>query len=218
MVAKTALLNTLTSPGTACGVSFFTTKYTKNTQSAQRMYGATWSSSVSEIRNDVCVATAHREADGREYHPLSWLAGMRMCGFAREQAYSKIPYSKEGVWEEILRLPCQAALEDGRAGEYSMSLEFLVLFFQEKSTEEIHTDLWGNRLSITDPNAGKITSTYNKLNELVSQTDARNYVTSYKVLQRYDISPENIKSLKYNISYPPTEAMKNIKMYPPNVE
>ena len=39
--------------------------------------------------------------------------------------------------------------------------------------------------------------------------------SGYKILQRYDISPENIKALKYNISYPPTEAMKNMKMYPP---
>jgi hypothetical protein len=37
----------------------------------------------------------------------------------------------------------------------------------------------------------------------------------YKVLQRYDISPENIKALKYKIPYPPSEAMKNMKMYPP---
>jgi hypothetical protein len=37
----------------------------------------------------------------------------------------------------------------------------------------------------------------------------------YKVLQRYDLSPENLQTLKYQISYPPTEAMKNMKMYPP---
>ena len=37
----------------------------------------------------------------------------------------------------------------------------------------------------------------------------------YKILQRYDISYENMKYLKYNITYPPTEAMKDVKMYPP---
>ena len=36
----------------------------------------------------------------------------------------------------------------------------------------------------------------------------------YKILQRYDISYENIKALKYHITYPPTEAMKDVKMYP----
>jgi len=40
----------------------------------------------------------------------------------------------------------------------------------------------------------------------------------YKILQRYDISPENLKALKYKISYPPDERMKNIKMYPPYEE
>ena len=37
----------------------------------------------------------------------------------------------------------------------------------------------------------------------------------YKILQRYDINDEDLKALKYNITYPPTEAMKNMKMYPP---
>ncbi|MDR3244939.1 MAG: hypothetical protein LBT50_00720 [Prevotellaceae bacterium] len=42
----------------------------------------------------------------------------------------------------------------------------------------------------------------------------------YKVLRRYDLSIEDIHSLKNEydvpeIPYPPTEAMKNMKMYPP---
>ena len=82
-------------------------------------------------------ATAHREADEREYHPLGWSAGMRVCRVVREPAYSKISYSKDCVWEEILRLPCRADLEDGRAGGYSMSLDFFAYFFyQEKKYEK----------------------------------------------------------------------------------
>ena len=82
-------------------------------------------------------AVAHREADGGEYHPLRWLAGMRVYGLVREPAYSKISYSKDSVWEEILRLPCQTDLEDGRAGGYSMSLDFFAYFFyQEKKYEK----------------------------------------------------------------------------------
>ena len=48
------------------------------------------------------------------------------------------------------------------------------------ATTVIISDLWGNRLSIDDPNAGKIVSTYNKFNELVSQTDARGNITKYE--------------------------------------
>jgi len=44
----------------------------------------------------------------------------------------------------------------------------------------ILSDLWGNRLSITEPNAGTITSEYNKFNELVKQTDARGNITTYQ--------------------------------------
>ena len=92
-------------------------------------------SSYTELQHSR-VGVAHREADGGEYHPVSRLAGMRVCGHVGEQAYSKIAYIVDGEREEILRLPCRAALQDGRAGSISMSLEFLVLFFQEKSTEK----------------------------------------------------------------------------------
>jgi hypothetical protein len=41
----------------------------------------------------------------------------------------------------------------------------------------------------------------------------------YKILQRYDLSLEDIYTLKENdipvITYPPDERMKNMKMYPP---
>ena len=44
--------------------------------------------------------------------------------------------------------------------------------------------------------------------------------SGYKILQRYDLSLEDFKSLSDKngvpvIYYPPTEAMKNMKMYPP---
>ena len=47
------------------------------------------------------------------------------------------------------------------------------------ATTTILTDLSGNRISIDEPNAGTLTSTYNKFNELLSQKDARNNTTTY---------------------------------------
>ena len=44
----------------------------------------------------------------------------------------------------------------------------------------IFSDLWGNRLSITDPDAGTITSTYNGFSELEAEIDARGDTTSYQ--------------------------------------
>lgn len=37
----------------------------------------------------------------------------------------------------------------------------------------------------------------------------------YKILVRYDFSHEDLKKLDWRIDYPPTEKMKNMKMYPP---
>ena len=38
---------------------------------------------------------------------------------------------------------------------------------------------------------------------------------NYMVLQRYDLSLQDLQQLNWQISYPPTEAMKDMKMYPP---
>lgn len=38
---------------------------------------------------------------------------------------------------------------------------------------------------------------------------------NYKVLYRYDLSLQDLQKLNWTIYYPPTEAMKDMKMYPP---
>lgn len=40
----------------------------------------------------------------------------------------------------------------------------------------------------------------------------------YKVLKRYDLSIKDIQLLDYEIPYPPTEVMKDMRMYPPYKE
>ncbi|MDR3244937.1 MAG: hypothetical protein LBT50_00710 [Prevotellaceae bacterium] len=37
----------------------------------------------------------------------------------------------------------------------------------------------------------------------------------YLILQRYDVSLEDLQHLSWTLSYPPSEAMKDMKMYPP---
>lgn len=39
--------------------------------------------------------------------------------------------------------------------------------------------------------------------------------SEYKVLKRYDVSLRDLRDLNYTIYYPPTRAMRTIKMYPP---
>ena len=38
---------------------------------------------------------------------------------------------------------------------------------------------------------------------------------SYLILKRYDLSYYDLKYLKWEVTYPPTEKMKNMRMYPP---
>lgn len=39
--------------------------------------------------------------------------------------------------------------------------------------------------------------------------------SEYKVLQRYDLSLENLQDLDFKLCFPPSEAMKHIHMWPP---
>lgn len=43
-------------------------------------------------------------------------------------------------------------------------------------------------------------------------------IDKYKVLKRYDLSIEDIHILDYDIPYPPSEKMRNMRMYPPYKE
>ena len=43
-------------------------------------------------------------------------------------------------------------------------------------------------------------------------------ISEYKVLQRYDLSIQDIHLLNHDIPYPPTEQMKDMRMYPPYEE
>ena len=51
--------------------------------------------------------------------------------------------------------------------------------------------------------------------DTINKYDWEMVQNEYKILQRYDLSLQDFKRLKYTLSYPPSEAMKNIKMYPP---
>jgi len=72
------------------------------------------------------------------------------------------------------------------------------------ATTQIISDLWGNRLSISEPNAGTITSEYNGFNELVEQKDANNNTTKYqydalgRVTQENHLASNvNMQTIKY---------------------
>ena len=40
-------------------------------------------------------------------------------------------------------------------------------------------------------------------------------VNNYLILKRYDLSLSDLQYLKWKVTYPPTEEMKNMRMYPP---
>jgi hypothetical protein len=50
---------------------------------------------------------------------------------------------------------------------------------------------------------------------IVENNSWQTIIDNYLVLQRYDLSLEDIQQLGWSLSFPPTEAMKDMKMYPP---
>ena len=90
---------------------------------------------------------------------------------------------------------------------------------------EIKTDLWGNRLSITDPDAGKIISTYTKFNELETQTDANGNKTSYKYDQlgrvtqkKFTANDNSSQTIDYIYDYLDRNNQQKGKLYQINID
>jgi len=51
--------------------------------------------------------------------------------------------------------------------------------------------------------------------ELIENIEWEVVARDYLVLKRYDLSWSDLKRLDWRITYPPTEAMKDVKQYPP---
>jgi hypothetical protein len=51
--------------------------------------------------------------------------------------------------------------------------------------------------------------------EIIENIPWSTIANGYMILKRYDLSLEDLAKLNWTITYPPTEEMKNIKMYPP---
>jgi len=53
---------------------------------------------------------------------------------------------------------------------------------------------------------------------VIENTDWKIVEKDYLVLQRYDLSLQDLEKLNWKVYYPPTEAMKDMKMFPPYQE
>jgi hypothetical protein len=53
------------------------------------------------------------------------------------------------------------------------------------------------------------------MDDLTQNSSCDDLTYGKRLLQRYDMSLEDMKGLGSKVPYPPTEAMKNMKMYPP---
>ena len=54
--------------------------------------------------------------------------------------------------------------------------------------------------------------------EILENIEWKEIRDNYMILKRYDLSLEDLQKLDFTLYYPPTEAMKDIKMYPPYEE
>lgn len=90
------------------------------------------------------------------------------------------------------------AKDEGGTISYSYAYETVSGMIRDKVTVSLGSvstvvvsDIRGNRLSIQDPDAGTVTSTYNALNQLISRTDANGNQTSYN----YDLAGRTIRTV-----------------------
>ena len=120
MVNKTPFLKY----NTASETSFFTAKYTKETQRGYEVRGERYEVSGADVPQSTWVATAHREADEREYHPLLRVLQNPQCTWAATSA---------GDADAVVRWDfCPT-----KVNRYEIRLLYLFIF-KQKSTEESH--------------------------------------------------------------------------------
>jgi hypothetical protein len=50
--------------------------------------------------------------------------------------------------------------------------------------------------------------------EVLLATSWNEIIANYMILQRYDLTIKDLQTLNWQIPYPPTEVMKDMKMYP----
>jgi hypothetical protein len=51
--------------------------------------------------------------------------------------------------------------------------------------------------------------------DIINTIDRDTIIKNYMLLQRYDLTIEDLQRLNWQITYPPSEAMRDVKMYPP---
>lgn len=51
--------------------------------------------------------------------------------------------------------------------------------------------------------------------QVYENEDWEDIVNEYQILKRYDLSIEDLEALDFNVPYPPTSAMSDIRQYPP---
>ena len=128
------LFSALISSGFFAGQGVFLTQGAQRfTQSAQRRYGVEWSSTTTEVENAQWAGTAHREADGREYHPIK--LPRRLTATPLQQFEGELGYDACGR-------QCRQAMRTRLSGGISADLTFLHTFLvKQKSMRKLTTSL-----------------------------------------------------------------------------
>ena len=83
---------------------------------------------------------------------------------------------------------------------------------EKQAFYEVHTSSWSKFYKRVVPNDTISFIVYDF--EVLENLEWSEIRDEYKILKRYDLSIQDMQMLDYEITYPPTEAMKNIKMYP----
>jgi hypothetical protein len=81
-----------------------------------------------------------------------------------------------------------------------------------------------NVYALTGPRRGCLEDWYNEYDTVMyfvldaymwENESSQTIIDNYLVLQRYDLSWEDIRQLEWSLPFPPTDTMKYMRMYPP---
>jgi len=143
----------------------------------------------------LCTATScDPNGDGQ------WDGRLKITNNSNDSIYSRLQYN----------YPDSTILETGHPGAEST-------FIAPSKTEKIFSSIkWEERISFINKQNTLYVFLYSV--DTLNKYPWSQIQKDYKILQRYALSIDDLQKLDWNVTYPPSPAMKDMKMYPPYKE
>jgi hypothetical protein len=132
--------------------------------------------------------------------------------------YQRYPYEIQNNLDSFIKVYIALSNNGGVYPDTLLSFTEDRLIVEVRPFEKYHSDVGASWEEIWSYFPKDTMSIYIFSKDTLDSYSWEDIQQNYKILRRYDLSLSDLQKLNYTIPYPPTETMKNMKMYPPHGE